>query len=92
MTDTLTLRVKGEYFDAIKSGEKTFEYRLVTGYWARRIIGRDYKNVIVTKGYPKRDDTSRIMKFPWRGYTNETITHPHFGDKPVKVFSIRVGE
>lgn len=27
---------------------------------------------------------------PYNGYEIKTITHPHFGDKPVKVFAIKV--
>ena len=37
----LQIAVNGEYFDAMKRGEKTEEYRLVNPYWERRIFGRD---------------------------------------------------
>lgn len=30
----LQLAVNGEYFDQMKSGEKTEEYRMVNPYWA----------------------------------------------------------
>ncbi|HFN6802524.1 TPA: hypothetical protein ACHFZX_002678 [Escherichia coli] len=40
--------------------------------------------------YPKRDDSSRRIDVPYGGYEIKTITHPHFGDKPVKVFAIKV--
>nr|WP_248697875.1 hypothetical protein [Escherichia coli] len=46
--------------------------------------------LIITKGYPKRDDFSRRIDVPYDGYEIKTITHPHFGDKPVKVFAIKV--
>lgn len=37
MTRTLTVPVKGIYFDQIKVGAKPFEYRLRTPYWERRL-------------------------------------------------------
>ena len=49
-----------------------------------------YDRLIITKGYPKRDDSSRRIDVPYGGYEIKTITHPHFGDKPVKVFAIKV--
>ncbi|EES3797326.1 TPA: ASCH domain-containing protein, partial [Escherichia coli] len=38
----------------------------------------------------KRDDSSRRIDVPYGGYEVKTITHPHFGDKPVKVYAIKV--
>ncbi len=86
----LQLAVKGEYFDAMIRGEKTEEYRLCNDYWNKRIMFREYDRLIITKGYPKRDDSSRRIDVPYGGYEIKTITHPHFGDKPVKVFAIKV--
>ena len=86
----LQLAGKGEYFDAIIRGEKTEEYRLCNDYWNKRIMFREYDRLIITKGYPKRDDSSRRIDVPYDGYEIKTITHPHFGDKPVKVFAIKV--
>jgi len=40
--------------------------------------------------YPKKTDTSRRAEFPWRGCQLKTITHPHFGPDPVKVYAIEV--
>ncbi|EFM0408018.1 DUF551 domain-containing protein [Escherichia coli] len=86
----LQLAVNGEYFDQMKRGEKTEEYRLCNDYWNKRIMFREYDRLIITKGYPKRDDSSRRIDVPYGGYEIKTITHPHFGDKPVKVFAIKV--
>ena len=65
----LQLAVKGEYFDAMIRGEKTEEYRLCNGYWNKRIMFREYDRLIITKGYPKRDDSSRRIDVPyeWNG-------------------------
>lgn len=86
----LILPLKGEYFDQIKSGTKTEEYRLCTLYWIRRLEGRRYDRVVLTKGYPKRDDTERRIVLPWQGCSIKTITHPHFGSAPVEVYAINV--
>ncbi|EAN0774344.1 ASCH domain-containing protein [Salmonella enterica] len=86
----LQLAVKGEYFDAMIRGEKTEEYRLVNPYWGRRIHGKDYDRLIITRGYPKRDDMSKRIDIPYDGYEIKVITHPHFGPCPVKVFAIKV--
>lgn len=90
MMATLQLAVKGEYFYAMKRGEKTEEYRLVNPYWGRRIFGRDYDRLIITRGYPRKDDESKRLVMPYDGFEVKTITHPHFGPEPVKVFAIKV--
>ncbi|SAI62961.1 Uncharacterised protein [Bordetella trematum] len=89
----LHLALKGEYFDAIKAGTKTEEYRLCTPYWGRRIGSKrmgHYDRIVLTRGYPAKSDQSRRLVLPWRGYTIKTITHPHFGPNPVQVFAINV--
>lgn len=86
----LQLAVNGEYFDAMNSGEKTEEYRLVNPYWGRRLFGRDYDRLIITRGYPRKDDDSRRLVMPYDGYEIKTITHKHFGPDPVKVYAIKI--
>lgn len=91
MTDRrLVLPLKAEYFDQIKSGAKPFEYRLVTDYWRKRLVGVAYDTVELTLGYPKADDRERRLLRPYKGYRIITITHPHFGPEPVEVFAIDV--
>lgn len=92
MTRRLTLPLKAIYFDQIASGDKVEEYRLATHYWALRLEGRTYDEVVVTKGYPARDDTTRRLVMPWRGFERKKIEHPHFGMGVVDVYAIRVGE
>ncbi|ROT45053.1 ASCH domain-containing protein [Pusillimonas sp. NJUB218] len=90
MTD-LILPLKREYFEQIKAGEKWFEYRLLNDYWAKRLEGsRVYSRIILTLGYPRRDDFERRIERPWRGFYIRTITHPHFGPEPVQVYAIDV--
>jgi len=90
--------VKTEYFEAIKRGEKTEEYRLRNQYWRRRLIyfnteryrdlPKRFRYVVIHNAY-KSGDENRLA-FPWRGWTLKTITHPHFGPEPVTVFAIKL--
>lgn len=90
MSDTLHLPLKGEYFDQIKAGTKPEEYRLVTPFWSKRLEGRSYEYVRITRGYPKGGDPERTLVLRWNGVEKKTITHPHFGAEPVEVFAIDV--
>lgn len=87
----LHLALKGEYFDQIKAGTKTEEYRLFNYHWMIRLEDREYDRIVLTRGYPKRTDEARRLVLPWRGCTKKTITHPHFGPDPVLVYAIKVG-
>lgn len=87
---SLTLPLKAEYFDAIKAGTKLEEYRLVTPFWRRRIEGRTYDSVVLTKGYPSKSDRSRRLERQWNGYRIIDLQHPHFGGGTVTVFAIDV--
>ena len=89
---TLTLPLKREYFEAIRDGSKTEEYRLCTPYWQKRLYSPfgSYDEIVLTLGYPARGDQERRIVKPWRGYTIKTIRHPHFGPEPVEVFAINV--
>ncbi len=87
---TLTIPLKREYFEQIRDGSKREEFRLVTPYWRKRLEGRSYSRIVLTMGYPKADDASRRIEREWAGCRIKTITHPHFGDKPVLVYAIKV--
>lgn len=85
---TLVLNVTGFYFGQIDSGKKPEEYRLCTPFWKKRIEGKKFDCVEIRLGYPKNNDTNKIIRFAWDGYVNREIIHPHFGDKLVKVYAI----
>ena len=87
----LHLHVRSRYFDQIASGEKIEEYRLYNELWLQR-LSRKYQGIIIYKGYPKKNNYNKdnIIERIWRGWIVKTINHPEFGDKPVKVFAIRV--
>lgn len=87
----LRLNLKTCYWDAIKDGTKTKEYRLASK-WESKLAGKTYDEILLLKGYPKRGDESRMLRRRWNGYAVETITHPHFGDSPVKVLAIDVAQ
>lgn len=63
----LTFNVKKEWFDKIKSGEKTHEYREVKPYWSNRLFVKGYYALLKYKfitfkcGYPKADDKDKIL-------------------------------
>ncbi len=86
----LILHVKTEYFLAMKSGEKTEEFRLVKPYWKKQLEGRTYRNVVIYCGYPKAGDAGKMLVFPWRGFRITKKIHPHFGASQVEVFAIAV--
>jgi hypothetical protein len=87
----LTLNLKKEYFEQIKSGTKTEEFRLCKPYWKKRLEGQEYDEVHLCCGYPTKTDMSRRIILAYQGYTIKTIIHPHFGDSPVQVYAIGVG-
>lgn len=86
----LTLNLKKKYFDEIKNGTKTEEYRLCTPFWKKRIEGKEFENIIIKLGYPKNDQKEKILIFPWKGYEIKEIKHEHFGDTPVRVYAIKI--
>lgn len=89
---TLILPLKRIYFEQIRDGVKLEEFRLWTPYWQKRLGGRCYDHVILTLGYPAKDDSERRLARSWQGCTTKWIRHPHFGDELVKVFAIDVSK
>ena len=85
----LHLNLKTEYFNEIKEGNKPFEFRECKDHWRNKLINRDYDEVHFKLGYPKNDDTEKIIKRKYISYELKVINHPHFNDsKPTKVFAI----
>lgn len=88
----LHLHVKTEYFNQIKAGTKTEEYRLINDYWAKRLGPqpngglRDYDSVVIYNAY--KGGVENRMEFPWRGWASKRIIHPHFGPEEVSVYAI----
>ncbi len=59
----LYLPLKKEWFEMIKSGEKTEEYRDIKEYWKKRLFNHGYEYVELTLGYPKSDDFEKRIRF-----------------------------
>ena len=86
----LHLNLKAVYFEQIKSGQKLDEYRLVNDYWRKKLVNRQYDEIHIKSGYPKKTDSNRIVIRPWRGAITTRVKHDHFGNKTVDVFAIKV--
>lgn len=86
----LILPLKREFFDAIKAGTKPEEFRLQNDYWKKRLEGKEFNRIVLTLGYPKREDHARRIVLPWLGYRKCQITHQLFGADPVDVYAINV--
>jgi hypothetical protein len=90
----LVLHVKGKYFDQIRAGTKTEEYREYKPYWQSRLLGKSYACVVIMKGYPKASEmcADNCMEFKWDPASIRIVTihHEQFGSEPVKVFAIKL--
>lgn len=89
MLKPLVLHLKRQWWEDIRAGSKQEEYRRRTPYWIRRLRGKQFSEVVLLLGYPKAGDESRTLRRPWKGFTEKTIVHPHFGGQ-AEVFSIDV--
>lgn len=92
MNGTLTIPLTGKYFDQILAGVKPEEYRLRSPFWVKRLEGRSYWRVVLTRGYPKNGGVEgrTRLTLPWSGYEKKTLVHEFFGPQPVEVFAIRI--
>lgn len=88
----LVLHLKREYWELIIDGLKMEEYRLVSLYWQKRLQGKEYSEVHLLLGYPKRGDESRTLKRKWKGFRVIDIEHKHFGGGKRTVYAIDVSE
>lgn len=64
----LTFNLKKEWFDKIKSGEKTHEYREVKDYWTDRFITEFF--AIDKKKEPKHFE---LKKYEWLEYLKKNM-------------------
>lgn len=67
----LIFHLKKEWFEKVKSGEKTHEYRVYNDYWLKRIVRCLYLDcpvyippgpICFALGYPKKEDKDKIIK------------------------------
>ena len=100
---TLTLTLKKQWIDMIKSGGKTEEYREIKPFWTKRLIRpvidyvdgrisipdvpREFNTLVFTLGYPKADDMSRRMVFKNPKIEMRT-GNPEWGAEKDKVYYV----
>ena len=87
---TLTIPLTWEYFDQIRREVKDEEFRLNSAYWRSRLVDKEFDDICLMWGYPKRGDMTKRIIRPWRGFRMRTLIHKHFGPNPVEVFAIKV--
>lgn len=86
----LVLNLKKKYFLDIKAGIKKEEFRLCNSYWEKRILNKNFKNVIIKLGYPSNSEKNKILVFPWQGYAIKEIKHEEWDFISKKVFAIKL--
>ena len=84
----LILPLKRKWFEEIQDGMKKEEYRLYNEYWCKRLIGKSFNKIIITLGYPNKNNKDRRIEFPWNGYEIKHIVSEEWGLKKKKVFAI----
>lgn len=82
----LHLHVKTEYFKAVQSGEKVFEYRLANKYWTDRLFMKFYDGIVYYNAY--KPGAENRIEMPYKFFELQKITHKHFGTDPVAVYAI----
>lgn len=83
----LFIIIKKEYLNQIIDGTKREEYRLVTPYWVKKLVGKHYNKIIFQAGYRK---TCMRHEVKYSGYEIKNIKHDFFGSEPVSVFAIKL--
>lgn len=84
----LFMTIKKQYFDEIKAGTKTEEYRLVKPHWVNKLVGKEYTHIIFQNGYSR--NAPRI-EAEYLGYEVKNIKHVFFGNEDVSVFALKLG-
>ena len=83
----LFMTIKRQYFDEIKAGTKTEEYRLVKPHWVNKLVGKEYTHIIFQNGYSR--NAPRI-EAEYLGYEVKNIKHEFFGNEDVSVFALKL--
>ena len=86
MDKILQLTIKKKWFDLIKSGIKTEEYREIKPYFINR-LNKKYKYIIFRNGYRKE---SPQIKIEFKGVEIKMIVNPMTGIFQ-SVFAIKLG-
>jgi len=84
----LVLHLKEKYFEEIKAGTKTEEYRWLKDFWTKRLKGKTYDRVVIVRAWKPMSDPNNVLYFPWNGYEKKIVDHPEFDGFPVTVYVI----
>jgi ASC-1-like (ASCH) protein len=85
----LTLTIKREYFDAIKSGEKTREYRIANKFYASRIEDKQIDRILLKNGYSR--DAPQIL-IECLKITKERLKVPIYGNTKQEFYVLHLGK
>ena len=69
-------------------GKSPWNFRLRTDYWKKRIEGREYSWVEFTLGYPRRGDSSRRIRVPYRGARVMSVRSEEWDNRLEEVYAI----
>lgn len=88
----IIFNLKKEYFEDVKKGIKKEEYREVKDFWNKRLVGKEYRYVIIKLGYPSKNETdeNKVLIFKWEGFEIKKLIHKQFGNKEIDVFAIKL--
>jgi hypothetical protein len=68
MTRILHLTLKKKWFDLIRLGKKTTEYREIKPYWSTRLLNQEFDEVHFRNGYNPK---SPFMRVEWKKLEKE---------------------
>jgi hypothetical protein len=86
----LHIPLKFKWFDQIKEGVKTVEYREIKPYWDKRLVGREYDQIKLRRAY---QENAEVLFFKWLGYSEKIIEHEEFNNgKPTLVYAIDLSQ
>ncbi len=74
--DCAHLVLANEWYDLIKAGEKTVEYREAGAYWMNRLKGK--KEVVFRRGYTKTTLKARIKRIAQKVVNGANVLAIHF--------------
>ena len=63
--ESLILRLKRKWFDAIAAGYKKHEYRDATEYWRARIEGQRHRSIVFSNGYGSARPSMEVEYHGW---------------------------
>jgi ASC-1-like (ASCH) protein len=82
MIKILHLTLKKKWFDLIRSGKKTTEYREIKLYWSTRLLNQNFDEIHFRNGYNPK---SPFMRVEWKKLEKEKF-------EGLMCYAIRLGK